>query len=129
MKIAILLLKLVITLIVGQTLFFKFSGAAESVYIFSTLGIEPWGRLTLGALELVSIILLWIPATSLYALVLILGMMFGAVASHVLILGLVIMNDGGELFALALITLLCTAILLYGQRAEMRKIISKLIQA
>ena len=51
MKIVILLLKLVITLIVGQTLYFKFSGAEESVYIFSTLGIEPWGRLALGTLE------------------------------------------------------------------------------
>jgi hypothetical protein len=107
MKIAIVVLKLVITLIVGQTLFFKFSGAAESVYIFSKLNIEAWGRLTLGALELVSIILL----------------------SHVLILGLVIMNDGGELFALALITFLCTVVLLYWKRAEMREIISKLIQA
>ena len=127
MKLLILTLKVLITIIVGQTLFFKFSGAEESVYIFSTLGIEPWGRLALGALELLSIILLWIPQTYIYALVLILGMMFGAVASHVAILGIEIMGDHGELFALALITFFSTAVLLVIQRMEVRALIAKLI--
>ena len=125
MKIVIFLLKLLITAIVGQTLFFKFSGAAESVYIFSTLGIEPWGRIGLGMLELLSIILLWIPQTMLYSLVLLLGMMFGAVASHVGVLGIEIMGDHGELFILALTTLVSTATLLVLHKTELRTLIGK----
>jgi hypothetical protein len=120
MKIFLLLLKLIITLIVGQTLFFKFSRAPESVYIFSTLGIEPWGRLILGAMELLSIILLWIPKTTLYALILILGMMSGAIASHLFILGIEIMGDGGELFILGLVTWLATAMLLFTMQKEIK---------
>ncbi|HSZ72842.1 MAG TPA: DoxX family protein [Cytophagaceae bacterium] len=127
MKLLILILKVLVTIIVGQTLFFKFSGADESVYIFSTLGIEPWGRIALGTLELLSIILLWIPQTYVYALVLLLGMMFGAVASHVMILGIEIMDDHGELFVLALITLFSTVVLLFLQRMEVRALIAKLI--
>lgn len=109
-----------ITLIVGQTLFFKFSGASESIYIFSTLGIEPWGRFLLGTMELLSIILLWIPKTTLYALILILGMMSGAIASHLFILGIQIMGDGGELFILGLVTWLASAVLLFSRREEIQ---------
>lgn len=120
MKIFLFLLKLMITLIVGQTLFFKFSGASESIYIFSTLGIEPWGRFLLGTMELLSIILLWIPKTTLYALILILGMMSGAIASHLFILGIQIMGDGGELFILGLVTWLASAVLLFSRREEIQ---------
>jgi hypothetical protein len=120
MKIVVLLLKLVITIIVGQTLFFKFSGAEESVYIFSTLGVEPWGRLALGTLELLSIILLWIPKTTMYALFLVWGMMSGAIASHLFVLGLEIKGDGGELFILGLVTWMSAAVLLFIQREEVK---------
>ncbi|MDB5255348.1 MAG: DoxX family protein [Chitinophagaceae bacterium] len=127
MKIVILLLKLVITIIVGQTLFFKFSGAEESVYIFSTLGIEPWGRLALGTLELVSIILLWIPKAELYALVLVLGMMSGAIASHLFILGIIVMRDGGELFILGIVTWISSAVLLSLKREEVKATVLKFV--
>lgn len=127
MKIVVLLLKLVITIIVGQTLFFKFSGAEESVYIFSTLGIEPWGRILLGALELVSIILLWIPTTTLYALFLVLGMMSGAIASHLFVLGIVIKRDGGELFVLGVVTWISAAVLLFIKREEVKATILKFV--
>ncbi len=127
MKIFFLVLKLVITLIVGQTLFFKFSGAAESIYIFSTLGIEPWGRLILGVLELLSIILLWIPKTTIYALVLILGMMTGAIASHLFILGIEIMGDGGELFILGVVTWLATAVVLFSRKEEIKTLCIKFL--
>ena len=127
MKIVILILKLLITVIVGQTLFFKFTGAPESVYIFSTLGIEPWGRIGLGMLELLSIVLLWIPATMLYSLVLVLGMMFGAVASHVGVVGIEIMGDHGELFVMAMVALFSSATLLFLHRVELRSLISKVI--
>lgn len=127
MKIFILLLKSLITLIVGQTLFFKFTGAAESVYIFSTLGIEPWGRIALGTLEFLSIILLWISKTTVYALMLIFGMMLGAIASHLFILGIEIMGDGGELFILGIVTWLASAVLLFTIREEIKAIGIKFI--
>ena len=125
MKIFFLLLKVVITLIVGQTLFFKFSGAAESVYIFTTLGVEPWGRIMLGSLELLSIILLWIPKTTVYALILLLGMMSGAVASHLFVLGMEIMGDGGELFILGIVTWVAAVILLLTRLEEVKTLVMK----
>ena len=46
-----------------QTLFFKFTAAKESVYIFRTLGLEPWGRIGTGMVELIAAILLLVPST------------------------------------------------------------------
>ncbi len=126
MKTVILLLKLIITIIVGQTLIFKFSGAEESVYVFSALGIEPWGRLALGTMELVSILLLWIPKTTYYALMLILGIMSGAIASHLFVLGIVIKADKGELFILGLVTWVSTAAILIIKSEEVKTTAIKL---
>lgn len=95
-----------------QTLFFKFTGAPESVYIFSTLGIEPVGRIGSGVAELISAILLIWPSKSLIGALLSAGVMAGAIASHVFILGIEIMNDGGLLFALALIVFVLNAIII-----------------
>ncbi|MFY7734493.1 MAG: DoxX family protein [Bacteroidia bacterium] len=86
-----------------QTLFFKFTAAPESVYIFSTLGIEPYGRIGSGIAELIAAILLLWPSKSLIGALLSMGVMSGAILSHVLFLGIEIMNDGGLLFSLALI--------------------------
>jgi hypothetical protein len=127
MKIITFLLQLAISIIVGQTLFFKFSGAAESIYIFNTLGIEPWGRLGLASLELLAIVLLWIPSTTLYARLLILGMMSGAIASHLLVLGIEIMEDQGELFFLGVITWLASAVLIFFKREELGVILSRFL--
>src|SRR3989304_612626 len=57
------LLQVGVAAILFQTLFFKFTGAPESVYIFSKLGLEPWGRIGSGVAELVAAALLPIPAT------------------------------------------------------------------
>jgi uncharacterized membrane protein YphA (DoxX/SURF4 family) len=86
-----------------QTLFFKFTAAPESVYIFSTLGIEPYGRIGSGIAELIAAILLLWPSKSLIGALLSMGVMSGAILSHVLFLGIEIMNDVGLLFSLALI--------------------------
>ena len=75
-------LQLVVAGILLQTLFFKFTGAAESVYIFSTLGVEPWGRILSGIVELVAAILLLVPATTTVGAVLALAVMAGAIGSH-----------------------------------------------
>lgn len=95
-----------------QTLFFKFTGAPESVYIFSTLGIEPIGRIGSGIAELISAILLIWPSKSLIGALMSAGVMAGAIASHIFILGFEIMNDGGLLFSLALIVFILNLIII-----------------
>lgn len=110
------ILALVSAIIMLQTLFYKFSANPESVYIFSALGIEPWGRIATGIAELVAGLLLLIARTRLLGALLGTGIMSGAIASHLFILGIAVMNDGGLLFALALITFICCTLLLYLNR-------------
>lgn len=110
------IVKLIAVIILVQTLYFKFTGAQESVYIFSTLGIEPYGRIGSGIVELIASVLILIPRTTLLGAFMALGTMMGAIFSHLFVLGIVVKNDGGELFTLAIITLLCCLILVYQNR-------------
>jgi len=105
-----------------QTLFFKFSAAPESVYIFSTLGIEPFGRIGSGVAELIAAILLVWPSKSLIGAMLSLGVMLGAILSHVLFLGVVIMNDGGLLFSLALLVFVFNLVIISYNLNKLLKI-------
>lgn len=99
-------LRIVAAAILLQTLFFKFSGAEESVYIFSKLGMEPYGRIGSGIAELIAVILILIPKTTWMGALLACGIMTGAILSHLFVLGIAVKNDGGLLFVLALIVLL-----------------------
>ncbi|MGL2967332.1 DoxX family protein [Flavobacterium sp. XGLA_31] len=110
------IVKLTAVVILIQTLFFKFTGAEESVYIFSKLGIEPFGRIGSGVVELIASVLILIPRTTLLGALLGLGTMTGAIVSHLFVLGIIVQHDGGTLFALALITFGCCLILVYRQR-------------
>jgi putative oxidoreductase len=101
-----------------QTLFFKFTGAEESVYIFTTLGLEPWGRIGSGIVELIASVLLLVPATAPIGAVMALGVMTGAILSHLTVLGIEVKGDGGLLFGLALIVFACSAIVLTIRRAQ-----------
>lgn len=103
--IAAWILQIVAAAILLQTLFFKFTGAPESVYIFSKLGVEPWGRYFAGASELIAAALLLIPRTTIFGAAMAVGIMLGAIASHLGPLGIVVQNDGGLLFTLALVVL------------------------
>jgi hypothetical protein len=105
-----------------QTLFFKFTAASESVYIFSTLGIEPVGRIGSGIAELISAILLIWPSKSLIGSLLSLGVMMGAILSHLLILGIEVKEDGGLLFSLALIVSLFNLIVIASNFNKLTKI-------
>ena len=107
------IIKLTAVIILLQTLYFKFTGASESVYIFSTLGIEPFGRIGSGIVELVASILILIPRTTLLGALMALGTLLGAIFSHVFVLGIVVQKDGGTLFTLAIITLLCCLFLIF----------------
>lgn len=99
-------LRIVASSILMQTLFFKFSGAEESIYIFSKLGMEPYGRIGLGIVELIAAALILIPKTTWMGALLACGIMIGAILSHLFVLGIAVENDGGLLFVLALIVLL-----------------------
>ena len=105
---------LVAAVILLQTLYFKFTGAPESVYIFSQLGVEPYGRIGLGIVELITAVLLIIKRTSFVGALMGVGIMTGAIFSHLFVLGVVVQNDGGTLFVLAILVFtmcLITAIL------------------
>jgi hypothetical protein len=111
-------LQLIVAGILLQTLFFKFTGAAESVYIFSTLGAEPWGRIGSGVIELIAAILLLTPATVTIGAVLALGVITGAILSHVTVLGIEVQGDGGLLFFLALAVFAASLAILILRRGE-----------
>jgi len=110
--------RLLAAIIMLQTLFFKFSGAAESVYIFSTLGVEPWGRIGSGIVELIASILILIPRTSWIGAGLALGVMAGAILSHLTVLGIPVQDDGGYLFFLALTVAASSSTLLFLTRKQ-----------
>ncbi len=99
-----------------QTLFFKFTAAPESIYIFTKVGLEPWGRIGSGIAELIAAILILIPATTWLGAGLALAVMAGAIFSHLTVLGIVVMDDGGLLFGLALAVAVCSTLLLFLQR-------------
>jgi putative oxidoreductase len=105
-------LQVAVAAILLQTLFFKFTGAEESVYIFTTLGAEPLGRYASGVVELVASALLLIPGFAPYGALLSLGVISGALVSHLTVLGVEVRGDGGLLFALAMIVFICSLAIL-----------------
>jgi len=104
-----------------QTLFFKFTGARESVYIFSTLGMEPWGRIGSGVVELIASILLLLPSTVAYGAIMSLGVISGAIFFHLTKLGIALplVDDHGELFALAVVVFVCSLAVLIMHRRQL----------
>lgn len=111
-------LQLVVAGILLQTLFFKFTGAEESVYIFTKVGAEPWGRIGSGVIELIASVLLLVPATVPLGAILTMGTMAGALVSHLAILGIAVQGDGGLLFGLAATAFIGSAIILFVRRAQ-----------
>ena len=116
-------LSYITAIILLQTLYFKFSAHPDSVMIFSKLGIEPIGRIGLGIIELIASILLLIPQTSKFGGLLSMGIMSGAIASHLLILGIEVNDDGGKLFILAIIAWSCSSLISYIYRNELIQVI------
>ncbi len=116
------LLQLVVAGILLQTLFFKFTGAAESVWIFTQLGAEPWGRWASGLAELLASALLFVPGKRVFGALLALGVMAGAIVSHLTVLGIEVQGDGGLLFALACTVLASSAVLAWASRHELPRL-------
>lgn len=111
-----LMVRLIVAIILLQTLFFKFTGAAESVYIFTVAGIEPWGRYGSGIVELIAAILLFVPSFIWLGAILSLVVISGALMTHLTILGIEVMGDGGTLFYLALIVFVGSLYLAFVNR-------------
>ena len=110
--------RIVAAVILLQTLYFKFSGAEESVYIFTKVGLEPWGRYASGVAELFAAALLLFPRTTWLGALIAAGVMVGAIGSHLTKLGIVVKDDGGLLFALAVIVFVAALATLFIHRRQ-----------
>lgn len=126
------MLQLLVAAILLQTLFFKFTGAEESRYIFTRLGMEPWGRIGTGVVELFAAAMLLYPATIPLGALLSLGVISGAIVGHLTKLGIVVVNsdgtrDGGTLFVLAVIVFVASAAILFFRRRDIPFIGDRLI--
>lgn len=113
-----LVLRIIVAVILIQTLRFKFTGHPDSVYIFETLGLEPYGRIGIGILELIAGILLLIPKTVWIGATLTLGVIGGAIFSHLTMLGIEVKNDSGVLFYTAVVTFILAAIILLQHKHD-----------
>lgn len=127
-KIISWIMAVISALIMLQTLYFKFTAAPESVYIFTQLGLEPFGRIGVGVTELIASILLLLPKTRFFGALMAIGLMFGAVAGHLTKLGIVVMDDGGYLFALCLIVLLSSLVCLYIERLHLIYFVKRILK-
>lgn len=109
-----------------QTLYFKFTGADESVYIFTRLGMEPWGRIGTGVAELLASILILISPTAWIGAGLALGLMVGAIGSHLTVLGIEVKEDGGQLFIYAVMVAVSSIYVLYWNRDKLKPLLKKI---
>lgn len=120
------MLRLTVAIILLQTLYFKFTAHPDSVFIFTALGVEPWGRVGLGIIELITAILILLPKAKIIGMLNSLGIIIGAVASHLLVLGINISNDGGGLFTLAIIVLVASGTYLLMHKNEVISLLKKI---
>jgi uncharacterized membrane protein YphA (DoxX/SURF4 family) len=119
------ILRIIAALIMLQTLYFKFTAADESVYIFSKIGMEPWGRIGTGVLELIASALILFPKTTSLGALLAIGLMGGAIWFHLTKLGISVKNDGGQLFTYALTVFVSSIILVFAYRNDFTSYIKK----
>ena len=113
-----LILRIAVAIILIQTLRFKFTGHPDSIYIFEQVGLEPYGRIGIGVIELIAGLLLIIPKTVWVGSLLTLGVIGGAILMHLTQLGIVVNNDSGTLFITAVITFILASIILYQYRRD-----------
>jgi uncharacterized membrane protein YphA (DoxX/SURF4 family) len=113
------ILRITVSVILLKTLFLMFTASPESVYIFTKIGLEPWGRISSSIIELFASVLILIPRTTSLGALLAIGTMNGAIFFHLTELGINILNDGGQLFTLACIVFVCCAILLFIFREQL----------
>jgi putative oxidoreductase len=110
--------RLVAAIILLQTLYFKFSGSEESVYIFAKLGMEPWGRIGTGIFEMIAALMLLVNRTAWIGAAVAFGLMAGAIGMHLTTLGIIVKDDGGYLFFLAVVVALCSVYVLLKDKLK-----------
>lgn len=122
LPVALWILRILAALILLQSLYFKFTGHEQSVQLFTELGMEPWGRIGTGIVELIASVLILYPRTTGYGALLGLGLMSGAIFFHLTKLGL---DFGGDyvLFMYAVITFVCCLILAIYYRQQVFQLV------
>jgi uncharacterized membrane protein YphA (DoxX/SURF4 family) len=125
-KIVYIILRLIIAIILVQTLRYKFTAHPDSVFIFSELGMEPYGRIGIGILELIAAVLILIPGTIWLGALLTAGVLSGAVFFHLTSIGIEVNGDGGGLFFMGLATFILSLIVLWWDRKAI-PIVGKLL--
>ncbi|NCG04375.1 MAG: DoxX family protein [Bacteroidetes bacterium] len=119
-------LRLITSIILFQSLYFKFTGHKEAVHIFSTLEVEPWGRILLGCIEFIIGVMLLLPKSKFYGVIGAIGLMVGAIGTHLFTpVGIVVQwgnkSDNGQLFGMAIVAFLCSVISFLIQRKAVQK--------
>lgn len=125
MTISTWILRIAAALIMLQTLYFKFTADPQSVKLFTILGMEPWGRIGTGVMELIASILILIPRTTAYGAVIGLGLMSGAIYFHLTKLGIVFDGDA-ILFIYAVSVFVSCALLVFIYRKELLHLVRPL---
>jgi hypothetical protein len=120
--------RIVAAIILLQTLFFKFTGAEESIFIFKTVHMEPWGRIGTGILELIASVLILISSTAWLGAGLALGLMAGAITMHLTLLGIQVQGDGGQLFIYALLVTFCSVFVLWVNKSTVLSFVKKIFR-
>jgi uncharacterized membrane protein YphA (DoxX/SURF4 family) len=110
--------RVMLIIILLPALFLKLTGAEDSTYVFSKIGVEPWARYGAGIAELIAVVSLLTHRFVWAGALIILVVITGAIVSHLTILGLVVQNDGWGHFALAVVVLLCSAVTVYLHRHQ-----------
>ncbi len=123
------LLRITAAVILLQTLYFKFSGHPESVELFTKLGVDPWGRIGTGVIEIIASALLFIPATIFMGAFLGVGLMTGAILAHLTVIGIESKGDGGQLFMLAITVLICSLTLCFMYRKQGLNYFTKVVKS
>jgi hypothetical protein len=76
--------------------------------------------------ELLASVLILISPTAWIGAGLALGLMLGAIASHLTVLGIEVKQDGGQLFIYAVLVAVCSAYVLYQDREKVMRLIKKI---
>ena len=118
-------MRVIVAIILLQTLYFKFSAHPDSIHIFETVGMEPWGRIGTGIVELIAGILLLIPSTAWIGAGMAFGVISGAVVMHLTLLGIDVNGDGGQLFYMALFVFIASGIILWFEKDKILAILKR----
>ena len=111
-------LRIIIAILIVPTLFFKLTGAPDTIYIFTKVGLEPMGRIGIGIAELIAVILILIPKTAWLGAISVAGIMGGAIFMHLTKLGIDVNGDGGGLFFTAILLFVLSLISLWFSRKD-----------